>query len=95
MISISRFMLLAASLLAFPVAGAMAQQQTGGGNGGSSMSGSSMKSTNTPESKQANPSATHGNAMKSASPGYEHKSDVSNGSKAAGNAAAGQSTKPQ
>jgi hypothetical protein len=70
MISISRSLLLAAGLLAFPLAGAVAQAvDTGKSTGPSSASGSD-KSVD---------SKNGGSAMKSTAPAYENKSDVAGG----------------
>ena len=85
MVSISRSMLLAAALAAFPLAGAVAQSDTGKSTGPSSASGSD-KSVD---------SKNGGSTMKTTAPGYENKSDVAGGvGKSPGNAAAtGQSGK--
>ena len=85
MISISRSMLLAAALAAFPLAGAVAQSDTGKSTGPSSASGGD-KATN---------SRNGDTSMKSTAPGYENKSEVAGGvGKSPGNAAAtGQSGK--
>ena len=84
MISISRSMLLAAALAAFPLAGAVAQSHTGKSTGPSSASGSD-KSVD---------SKNGGSAMKSTAPGYESKSAVSDGvANSPGNAASGKSGK--
>ena len=79
MISISRSMLLAAALAAFPLAGAVAQavdtgKSTGPANAGANKMGDAK---------------SDGSAMKSTAPGYQDKSDVSGGvGKSQGNAAA-------
>jgi hypothetical protein len=80
MISISRSLLLAAGLLAFPLAGAGAQAvDTGKSTGPSSA---------TAGDKWAD-SKKDGDAMKSTAPGYADKSDVAGGvGKSPGNAAA-------
>jgi hypothetical protein len=86
MISISRSLLLAAGLFAFPLVGAVAQAvDTGKSTGPSSASGGDKSI----DSKDG------GTAMKSTAPGYENKSEVSGGvGKSPGNAAAtGQSGK--
>ena len=87
MISISRSMLLAAALAAFPLAGAAAQSDTGKSTGPSSAPGSD-KSVD---------SKNGGSAMKSTAPGYADKSDVAGGvGKSPGNAAAtGETAKKQ
>jgi hypothetical protein len=88
MVSISRSILLAASLLAFPLAGAMAQHDSSGegkSTGPASASGNGNKTV---------VSHSGGDAMKSTSPGYENKSGVSEGvGNSPGNAAAGKSGK--
>jgi hypothetical protein len=82
MISISRSMLLGASLLAFPLAGAMAQHDPSR-EGGKSTDSSSASGNN----KTVSPNG--GDAMKSTAPGYADKSDVAGGvGKSPGNAAA-------
>jgi hypothetical protein len=86
MISISRSMLLAASLLAFPLAGAVAQAvDTGKSTGPSSATMGDHKADSKNDSS----------AMKSTAPGYQDKSDVASGvGRSPGNAAAtGQSEK--
>ena len=85
MISISRSMLLAAALAAFPLAGVMAQSDTGKSTGPSS----------TAVGDKSAGAKNDGGAMKGTAPGYEDKSDVSGGvGKSPGNAAAtGQSGK--
>jgi hypothetical protein len=87
MLSISRLMLLAAGLMAFPLAGAVAQAVDTGKPAGTSSSSTSDRSV---DSKDG------GAAMKSTAPGYENKSDVAGGvGKSPGNAANGQSGKSQ
>jgi hypothetical protein len=77
--SISHSLLLAASLLAFPVVGAMAQAVDAGKSTGPSSATASDKSG----------ASKSGDAMKSTAPGYQDKSDVSGGvGKSPGNAAA-------
>jgi hypothetical protein len=85
MISISRSLLLAAGLLAFPLAGAVAQAVDTGKSTGPSSATAGDKSA----------ASKNGDAMKSTAPGYQNKSDVSGGvGKSPGNAAAtGQSGK--
>ena len=86
MISISRSMLLAAALAAFPLAGAVAQSDTGKSTGPSSASAGD-KSTD---------SKNGGDAKKSVGSGYESKSQVSGAvDQSPGNAANGQSGKSQ
>ena len=87
MTSISRSMLLAAGLLAFPLAGAVAQAVDTGKSTGPSSASAGDKSV---DSKKDG-----GAAMKSTGSGYENKSEVSGGvGKSPGNAAAtGQSGK--
>ena len=81
MISISRSMLLAATLAAFPLAGAMAQHDPSKESTGSS-------SANTGAHKMGD-AKNDSPAMKSTGPGYQEKSDVSGGvGKSPGNAAA-------
>jgi hypothetical protein len=88
MVSFSRSMLLAASLLAFPLAGAMAQHDPSREGEGKS-TGASSASGN--DNKTVSPN-NGGDAMKSTTPGYQSTHDV-NG-KPSGNAAtAGQSGK--
>jgi hypothetical protein len=83
MVSISRSMLLAASLLAFPLAGAMAQHDPSREGEGKSTGSSSTSGSN----KTVSPNG--GDAMKSTAPGYADKSDVAGGvGKSPGNAAA-------
>jgi hypothetical protein len=92
MVSISRSMLLAASLLAFPLAGAMAQHDPSReGEGKSTDSSSAAMGDHKADSKK------DGTAMKSTAPGYQDKSDVAGGvGKSPGNAATGESgKKPQ
>jgi hypothetical protein len=82
MISISRSLLLAAGLLAFPFAGAVARAvDTGKSTGPSSASGGD-KSVD---------SKNGGAAMKSTAPGYETKSAIDGAGKSSGNAATGES----
>jgi hypothetical protein len=76
MIAISRSMLLAAALLAFPLAGAVAQAIDSGKS-----TGPSSASTN-------DHSKNDGTAMKSTGSGYENKSEVAGVGKSPGNAAA-------
>jgi hypothetical protein len=84
MVSISRLMLLAASLLAFPLAGAMAQHDPSREGEGKSTGPSSASENN----KTVSPNNS-GSAMKSTAPGYADKSDVAGGvGKSPGNAAA-------
>jgi hypothetical protein len=97
MVSISRSMLLAASLLAFPLAGVMAQQVDTSGEGKStgpnSASGGAMKGG---DAMQSGGAMKGGDAMKSATPGYQSKSGVSDGvGSSPGNAASGKSAKQQ
>jgi hypothetical protein len=81
MVSISRSVLLTASLLAFPLAGAMAQHDPSRESTGP---GSATAGAN----KMGDPK-DDGSAMKSTAPGYQDKSDVSGGvGKSPGNAAA-------
>jgi hypothetical protein len=85
MISISRSMLLTAGLLAFPLAGAVAQAvDTGKSTGPSSASTGDHKVD-----------ARNGEAaMKSTAPGYESTGEVNGANgKSSGNAATGQSGK--
>jgi hypothetical protein len=88
MVSISRSMLLAASLVAFPLAGAMAQHDASGDGkpaGPGSASGSGNKAV---------VSNNGGDAMKSTAPGYQSKSAVSDAvGNSSGNAASGKSGK--
>ena len=87
MTSISRSVLLAAGLLAFSVAGAVAQSDTGKSTGPSSASAGDKKPV---------ASENGGAAMKSTGSGYENKSEVTGGvGKSPGNAATGQSGKSQ
>ena len=80
MISISRSMLLAAALAAFPLAGAMAQHSSQESTGSSSATAGAHK---TGDAKNDS------SAMKSTAPGYQDKSDVSGGvGKSPGTAAA-------
>ena len=80
MVSISRSMLLAASLLAFPLAGAMAQHDPSREEGKPNNSSSASASNQTGSSQ-------------STAPGYQTTNDV-NGQPSSGNAAtAGQSGK--
>jgi hypothetical protein len=85
MISISRSMLLAATLVAFPLAGAVAQSDTGKSTAPSSASGSD-KSVD---------SKNGGSAMKNTAPGYMRTGEIHGiTGKSPGNAAAtGQSGK--
>ena len=87
MILMSRLMLLAAALAAFPLAGVVAQAIDSGKSTGPSSSSGGDKSV---DSKNGG-----GAAMKSTAPGYESKSEVAGGvGKSPGNAAAtGQSGK--
>jgi hypothetical protein len=86
MVSISRSLLLAASLLAFPLAGAMAQHDPSREGEGKATGSSSASGNN----KMVSPNG--GDAMKSTAPGNQSTHDV-NG-KPSGNAAtAGQSGK--
>jgi hypothetical protein len=88
MVSISRSMLLAASLLAFPLAGAMAQHDSSGEGKSTGPSPSSGNGNKTVLSNNG------GDAMKSTAPGYESKSAVSDGvANSPGNAASGKSGK--
>jgi hypothetical protein len=90
--TISRSLLLVASLLAFPLAGAIAQSDTGKSTGPSSAAGGDKNGG--AAMKSATPDDKSGAAMKSATPGYERKSDVSGAvGKSPGNAATGQSGK--
>ena len=83
MLSISRSVLLAAGLLAFPLAGAVAQAVDTGKPG----TITSDKSVNSKDG---------GAAMKSTGSGYENKSEVAGAvGKSPGNAANGQSGKSQ
>ena len=86
--TISRSILLAAGLLAFPLAGAVAQAvDTGKSTGPSSATSSD---------KKPGASENGGAAMKSTGSGYENKSEVAGGvGKSPGNAATGQSGKTQ
>jgi hypothetical protein len=89
MISISRSLLLAAGLLAFPLAGAVAQAvDTGKSTGPSSATAGDKKPV---------ASENGGAAMKSTTPGYESKSAVDGGvGQSPRNAATGESgKKPQ
>jgi hypothetical protein len=72
MMSISRFFLVTAGLLAFSVAGATAQQNNPAGEGGSA-----MKSTGPSGQSGAMKSSMAGDAMKSTNNGYEKKQPVS------------------
>ena len=84
MLSISRSVLLAAGLLAFPLAGAVAQAVDTGKPAGTATSDKSV------DSKDG------GAAMKSTGSGYENKSEVAGAvGKSPGNAANGQSGKSQ
>ncbi len=91
--STSRFLLVAAGLLALPVANATAQQNNPSGNGGSMM----MKSTGSSGQSSASKSNMAGDAMKTTNNGYEKKQAVSgSGEGAVGNhAATGSSGKQQ
>jgi hypothetical protein len=100
MVSISRSVLLTASLLAFPLAGAMAQhdpsrESTGPGSAtaGANKMGDPKESTGpgsaTAGANKMGDPKDDGSAMKSTAPGYQDKSDVSGGvGKSPGNAAA-------
>jgi hypothetical protein len=80
MISISRSMLLAAALAAFPLAGAVAQAVDSGKSTGPANAGAANKMGD---------AKNDSSAMKSTAPGYQDKSDVSGGvGKSPGNAAA-------
>ena len=84
MISISRSVLLAAALATFPLAGAVAQSDTGKSTGPSSSS----------TGDKSGDSKKGGDGMKSTAPGYESTSDVNGANgKSSGNAATGQSGK--
>jgi hypothetical protein len=84
MISVSRSILLAAALAAFPVAGAVAQAIDAGKSTGPSSDSSGNKSD--PNKGDA--------AMKSTAPGYESTAEVNGANgKSSGNAATGQSGK--
>ena len=86
MMSISRSLLLATGLLAFPLAGAVAQAVDTGKS-------TAPSSTNASDNK-AGGARNSDTAMKSTAPGYESKSAVDGGvGKSPGNAATGQSGK--
>jgi hypothetical protein len=70
--SISRFFLIAAGLLAFSAVGATAQQNNPSGEGGSA-----MKSTGPSGQSGAMKSSMSGDSMKSTNNGYEKKQAVS------------------
>jgi hypothetical protein len=82
MISIWRLMLLAAGLLAFPLAGAVAQAVDTGKSTGPSSASTGDKSVDSNKS---------GAGMKSTAPGYETKSAIDGAGKSSGNAATGES----
>ncbi len=88
MVSISRSMLLAASLVAFPLAGAMAQHNSSGDGKSTGPSSASATGNKTVLSNNG------GDAMKSTTPGYESKHAVSGAvGNSPENAANGKSTK--
>jgi hypothetical protein len=96
MVSISRSMLLAASLLAFPLAGVMAQQVDTSGEGKSTGPSSASGGMKGGDAMKSGGAMKGGDAMKSATPGYQSKSGVSDGvGSSPGNAASGTSAKQQ